>query len=218
MFSHPPFSFSVSYTHLWEVDGLKEQELYQIRENNIEANWESARLSKGEKKYMAEQEEKIEKPLTYEYSDGYQEAGTQMVFVGLLQTLLIAICIPSVFAEEHIRKTDQLNLCTNMGKKTLYLAKIAVGISFSLAATVMMALAITIPTFLIKMCIRDSINICSLFSFLGGLGSPAYAAMKAGLMGLTKAYADELGKYGISVNGIAPGYFQMCIRDRAWSI
>ena len=46
------------------------------------------------------------------------------------------------------------------------------------------------------------INICSLFSFLGGLGSPAYAAMKAGLMGLTKAYADELGKYGISVNGI----------------
>ena len=52
------------------------------------------------------------------------------------------------------------------------------------------------------------INICSLFSFLSGLGSPAYAAMKAGLMGLTKAYADELGKYGITVNGIAPGYFQ----------
>ena len=46
------------------------------------------------------------------------------------------------------------------------------------------------------------INICSLFSFLGGLGSPAYAAMKAGLMGLTKAYADELGKYGICVNGM----------------
>lgn len=52
------------------------------------------------------------------------------------------------------------------------------------------------------------INICSLFSFLGGLGSPAYAAMKAGLMGLTKAYADELGRYKITVNGIAPGYFQ----------
>lgn len=51
------------------------------------------------------------------------------------------------------------------------------------------------------------INICSLFSFLGGLGSPAYAAMKAGLMGLTKAYADELGKYGITVNGIAQEFF-----------
>ena len=51
------------------------------------------------------------------------------------------------------------------------------------------------------------INICSLFSFLGGLGSPAYAAMKHGLAGLTKAYADELGKYGIQVNGLAPGYY-----------
>lgn len=51
------------------------------------------------------------------------------------------------------------------------------------------------------------INICSLFSYLGGLGSPAYAAMKHGLSGLTKAYADELGKYNIQVNGIAPGYY-----------
>ena len=34
------------------------------------------------------------------------------------------------------------------------------------------------------------------------------ALVMAGLMGLTKAYADELGKYGICVNGIAPGYFQ----------
>ena len=51
------------------------------------------------------------------------------------------------------------------------------------------------------------INICSLFSFLGGLGSPAYAAMKHGLAGFTKAYADELGKYNIQVNGIAPGYY-----------
>lgn len=51
------------------------------------------------------------------------------------------------------------------------------------------------------------INICSLFSFLGGLGSPAYAAMKHGLTGLTKAYADELAKHNIQVNGIAPGYY-----------
>lgn len=51
------------------------------------------------------------------------------------------------------------------------------------------------------------INICSLFSYLGGLGSPAYAAMKHGLAGLTKAYADELGQYNIQVTGIAPGYF-----------
>ena len=49
------------------------------------------------------------------------------------------------------------------------------------------------------------INICSLFSFLGGRWSSAYAATKHGLAGFTKAYADELAEYGIQVNGIAPG-------------
>lgn len=51
------------------------------------------------------------------------------------------------------------------------------------------------------------INICSLFSFLGGQWSPAYAATKHALAGLTKAYCDELGQYNIQVNGIAPGYY-----------
>ncbi|WP_267880119.1 SDR family oxidoreductase [Salibacterium aidingense] len=51
------------------------------------------------------------------------------------------------------------------------------------------------------------INICSMFSFRGGQGSPAYAATKHGLDGLTKAYCDELAPFNIQVNGIAPGYF-----------
>ena len=50
------------------------------------------------------------------------------------------------------------------------------------------------------------INICSLFSFLGGQQSPANVAAKHGLVGLTKAYCDELAGYNIQVNGIAPGY------------
>ncbi|WP_282828453.1 SDR family oxidoreductase [Gulosibacter sediminis] len=55
------------------------------------------------------------------------------------------------------------------------------------------------------------INIASLFAFLGGLDSPAYAATKHGIAGLTKAYADELGAHGIQVNALAPGYFATAI-------
>ena len=51
------------------------------------------------------------------------------------------------------------------------------------------------------------INICSLFSYLGGQWSPAYAAAKHGLAGFTKAYCDELAQYNVQVNGIAPGYY-----------
>lgn len=50
------------------------------------------------------------------------------------------------------------------------------------------------------------INIASLFSYLGGQGSPAYAASKAGIVGFTKAYCDDLGAHDITVNAIAPGY------------
>ena len=51
------------------------------------------------------------------------------------------------------------------------------------------------------------INVCSMFSFLGGRLSPAYAATKHGIAGLTKAYCDELAMHNIQVNGIAPGYY-----------
>lgn len=52
------------------------------------------------------------------------------------------------------------------------------------------------------------VNICSLYSFLGGQMSPAYAATKHGIVGLTKAFCDELAQYNVQVNGIAPGYFK----------
>src|SRR5579864_1243371 len=57
------------------------------------------------------------------------------------------------------------------------------------------------------------INIASLFSFLGGRRSPAYAATKAGIAGFTKAYCDELAAHNIQVNAIAPGYFKTAITE-----
>ena len=51
------------------------------------------------------------------------------------------------------------------------------------------------------------INIASLYAFLGGQWSPAYAATKHGIVGLTKAMCDELAQFNIQVNAIAPGYF-----------
>lgn len=42
-------------------------------------------------------------------------------------------------------------------------------------------------------------------AWLGNLGQSNYAASKAGVVGLTRVLALELGKYGVYVNAIAPG-------------
>lgn len=50
------------------------------------------------------------------------------------------------------------------------------------------------------------IHIASMLSFTGGIYVPAYTASKSGVMGLTKAMANECSIHGINVNAIAPGY------------
>jgi 2-dehydro-3-deoxy-D-gluconate 5-dehydrogenase len=50
------------------------------------------------------------------------------------------------------------------------------------------------------------INIASMQSFTGGFTIPAYAASKAGVAQITKAFANEWTGRGITVNAIAPGY------------
>lgn len=51
------------------------------------------------------------------------------------------------------------------------------------------------------------INISST-SALGNRGQANYATAKAGLQGFTKTLAIELGRYGITVNAVAPGFIE----------
>jgi len=50
------------------------------------------------------------------------------------------------------------------------------------------------------------INIASMLSFQGGIRVVAYTAAKSGLLGITRALANELAPLNINVNAIAPGY------------
>jgi len=52
------------------------------------------------------------------------------------------------------------------------------------------------------------INIGSVVGLIGNAGQANYAAAKAGLVGLTKAVARELGSRHITVNLVAPGYVE----------
>ena len=52
------------------------------------------------------------------------------------------------------------------------------------------------------------INIASIVGITGNKGQANYAASKAGLIGLTKSVAKELGSRNILVNAVAPGFIE----------
>jgi gluconate 5-dehydrogenase len=52
------------------------------------------------------------------------------------------------------------------------------------------------------------VNMSSVAGSIANPGDPIYGVSKAGLDGLTRALAAELGPYNINVNGVAPGFFK----------
>ena len=52
------------------------------------------------------------------------------------------------------------------------------------------------------------INMSSVVGVMGNAGQVNYSASKAGIIGMTKSVAREVGKRNITVNAIAPGYIQ----------
>ncbi len=57
------------------------------------------------------------------------------------------------------------------------------------------------------------INIASVVGLRGNAGQANYAASKAGIIGLTKSAAKELGSRGITINAVAPGYIESDMTD-----
>lgn len=57
------------------------------------------------------------------------------------------------------------------------------------------------------------VNVTSVVGLMGNAGQANYASSKAGLIGLTKSLARELGSRNITVNAVAPGYVETAMTD-----
>ncbi|WP_427918136.1 SDR family NAD(P)-dependent oxidoreductase [Streptomyces sp. cg40] len=66
---------------------------------------------------------------------------------------------------------------------------------------------------------RSIVNVSSVLGLVSGapLGGAAYAASKAGLVGLTRELAGQWGPLGVRVNSLAPGWFRSEMTDELFS-
>jgi 3-oxoacyl-[acyl-carrier protein] reductase len=79
-------------------------------------------------------------------------------------------------------------------------------IDTNLKGSLYYARAVTKP--MMKARSGNIVNISSIVGISGNAGQSNYAAAKAGIFGVTRSLAAELGSRGIRVNAIAPGYIQ----------
>ena len=67
---------------------------------------------------------------------------------------------------------------------------------------------VLLPHFNLDSSSKRIVNLSSVVALYGNFGQSNYVAAKAGVIGLTKVWAKELGRKAFTVNAIAPGFIQ----------
>lgn len=95
---------------------------YEERRQQVEEYERNLYLTEGEKAYWREHE--VQTPYAYYWDMGPEMMLSSFRAILALTALMIGMVFSGVFADERMRKTDQLVLCSQYGKRTLYLAKL----------------------------------------------------------------------------------------------
>lgn len=139
-----------------------EEDLYNKRQLWLKSVWEDLRLSKSEMEFWQEREIQIKTPYVYQHHEAYRTLTSCYQTAGAFVLLLIPICLTGVFSEEHTRKTDQIILCSSLGKTKIYWAKIAAGISFAVISTLLLSLF----TFITAICLHGADGFQAVFQLI----------------------------------------------------
>lgn len=118
-----------------DVHTVDSDAFYGKREQMIRDYEQTLRLTEGEKEYWRRQEART--PYAFYWDMGPSMALASFKMMLALTALMIGMILSGVFADEHMRKTDQLVLCGRYGRGTLYLAKLLAAMTLALLGTLL---------------------------------------------------------------------------------
>lgn len=130
----------------WDIE---KEDLYEKYAEVLEEEIENADLTEAEKNFWRTKEEKLETPFVFYYTDGYGELMVSAYILCFIMLFFTAICLSGIFTKEHTYRTDQLLLSSRLGKKIIYFAKVAAGMSFIAIAALIMIVTVTALSLLI---------------------------------------------------------------------
>ena len=115
------------------------ERIYLARELIQQQIYKDLFLTEKEIAYWEEKDNAVETPFTYQYAAGYDSIMNMqgIYMICMMVSFFVAVTMVTVFAEEHVKKTDQLILCARFGRKKEYFAKIIAGSLVSLGVTLL---------------------------------------------------------------------------------
>lgn len=106
---------------------------YDERQRTITAYEDTEFLTGGEREYWRGHERQTPYPYYWDQGPSIMLACIKTLLA--LLALVIGMVFSGVFADEHMRKTDQLALCSRHGRGMLYRAKLLAAVTLGVAAT-----------------------------------------------------------------------------------
>lgn len=82
-------------------------------------------------------------------TDGWSNVWEYAYTINYMLLLLLAISLSNVFSIEYYRKTDAIILCSQYGKKQLFISKILAGMTFSIASAIILFAATLFSSLLV---------------------------------------------------------------------
>ena len=128
-----------------DLTGFSGADFYGLREKRLNQRMAAQGLTEAEKDFWREKEAQVRKPFVYHYHSGPANLLKAFQAFGFFVFILSAVGLSGVYARETADNMNQLLLCSRYGRKELYLIKFAAGITWILAAALLVLLSVLIP-------------------------------------------------------------------------